>query len=171
MVNKNYIPPDNKHCQSKIYSLKGSSWWHSRVTCVMATELAVNWEIQMKNKQKKKIFILKHDHVFMQASLINKFQKSCGESQDLSNTASAKLFWNRKFSRDIPEVSTALYSLFSFNKKKVVKIGEKFNWHHNRIFYWDKKGREAPQLPVWMRRWILSVYGTSVPVPLILGSW
>lgn len=72
----------------------------------------------MKNKQKKKIFILKHDHVFMQTSLINKIQKSCGESQDLSNTASAKLFQNRKFSRDIPEVSTALYSVFVLTKKK-----------------------------------------------------
>lgn len=72
----------------------------------------------MKNKQNKKIFILKHDHVFMQTSLINKIQKSCRESQDLSNTASAKLFRNRKFSRDIPEVSTALYSIFVLAKKK-----------------------------------------------------
>lgn len=80
----------------------------------MAVESAGNWEFQIRNKQekKKKKDILKHDHVPMQASLVNKMQKSCGEGQSLSNTASAKLFQNTKSSRDIPEVSTALYNIF-----------------------------------------------------------
>lgn len=176
MINKNYSPPSSRHAYSKTYSVKcykhireGCSWWNSGVTHIMAVESAGKWGFQIRNKQKKKNDILKHDHVSVQACLVNKMQKSCGEGQSLSNTASAKLFQNTKFSRDIPEVSTALYSFFFFFKQ-VVKTGEKFNWHHSGISYWDK-GRETQQLPVWMRRWLFSVSGTGAPVPLILGSW
>lgn len=75
----------------------------------MAVESAGKGGFQIRNKQKKKTDVLKHDHVSTQASLVNKMQKSCGEGQSLSNPTSVKLFENtKKFSRDIPEVSTAL---------------------------------------------------------------
>lgn len=124
MINKNYSPPSSRHAYSKTYSVKcykhireGCSWWNSGVTHIMAVESAGKWGFQIRNKQKKKNDILKHDHVSVQACLVNKMQKSCGEGQSLSNTASAKLFQNTKFSRDIPEVSTALYSFFFFLNK------------------------------------------------------
>lgn len=88
----------------------------------MAVESAGKWEFQIRNKQEQKNVILKHDHVPMQASLVNKMQKSCGEGQSLSNTASAKLFQNTKCSRDIPEVSTALYNIFFFYLNKLLKL-------------------------------------------------
>lgn len=87
----------------------------------MAVEPAGKWEFQIRNKQEQKKNILKHDHVPMQASLVNKMQKSCGEGQSLSNMASEKLFQNTKFSRDIPEVSTALYNIF-FYLNKLLKL-------------------------------------------------
>lgn len=72
--------------------------------------------ISSKKETEEKNYPLKNDCVSMQTSLVNKKQKSSGEGQSLSNTASAKWLQNTKFSREIPEVSTALYS---FPLKKI----------------------------------------------------
>lgn len=62
----------------------------------------------------------------MQAYLANKMQKSCGEGQGLSNTASENFLKTGSF----PEISLRCQHFFialKKKKKKGVKIGEKFN--------------------------------------------